>query len=72
MKNTTRKTYGVSSVYAFGHWAHTVYIFDSSEDAEKWLYTEEYRFAERELMTKTAAIKLAGRAAVKRAAEREV
>ena len=35
--------------------------------AEKWLDTEEYDFREREIMTKTAAIKLAGRKTVNNA-----
>lgn len=58
-----RKIYGISSKYNFG-WEHKVYAFDNKEDAEKWLRTEEYDFRERELMTKTAAIKLAGKKAV--------
>lgn len=62
-----RKTYGVSSKYEFGSWNHIVYVFDEKEDAEKWLNTEEYDFRERELMTKTAAIALAGRKAVESA-----
>lgn len=62
-----RKTYGVSSKYEFGNWNHIVYVFDEKEDAEKWLHTEEYDFRERELMTKTAAIALAGRKAVESA-----
>lgn len=58
-----RKIYGVSSKYEFG-WSHVVYVFDSSEAAEKWLKTEEYDFRERELMTKKRAIELAGKKAV--------
>ena len=64
-----RKLYGVSSKFDFGTWEHIVYVFDSKEAAEKWLNTEEYDFRERELMTKTAAEKLAGRTSVKNAIE---
>lgn len=38
-----------------------------NEKAQRWLRTEEYDFRERELMTKTEAIKLAGRKAVEEA-----
>ena len=62
-----RKIYGVSSKYDFGAWNHKVYVFDDRDSAEKWLNTEERDFRERELMTKTAAIKLAGRKAVENA-----
>lgn len=62
-----RKIYGVSSKYNFGSWNHVVYVFDNNEDAEKWLHTEEYDFRERELMSKTRAAKLAGKAAVNHA-----
>ena len=64
-----QKIYGVSSKYEFGHWNHRVYVFDNKESAEKWLETEEYDFRERELMTKTAAIQLAGKEAVENAKE---
>ena len=67
MKNTTRKIYGVSSKFNFGKWNHTVYVFNNRESAEEWLYTEEYDFRERELMSKTSAIKLAGKKAVENA-----
>ena len=59
-----RKIYGVSSKYDFGTWSHKVYVFSDRDSAEKWLNTEERDFRERELMSKTAAIKLAGRKAV--------
>ena len=59
-----RKIYGVSSKYDFGAWIHKVYVFSDRDSAEKWLNTEERDFRERELMSKTAAIKLAGRKAV--------
>ncbi len=62
-----RKIYGVSSKYDFGNWNHVVYSFDSKEAADEWLYTEEHDFREREIMTKTAAIQLAGRKAVNNA-----
>ena len=63
----TRKFYGVSSKFNFGEWNHVVYVFDNKEDAEKWLDTEEYDFREREIMTKTSAIKLAVRKSVNNA-----
>ena len=56
--------YGVSSKFEFGVWNHVVYHFEDMETAEKWLNTEEYDFREREIMSKTAAIKLAGKKAV--------
>lgn len=56
-----RKIYGVSSKFEFGQWNHRVLVFENKEYAEKWLNTEEYDFRERELMTKTEAIRLAGR-----------
>ena len=65
-----RKIYGVSSKHGFGDWEHVVYVFENMEEAEKWLNTEEYDFRERELMTKTAAIKLAGKKAVEAALSR--
>ena len=51
------KIYGVSRKYEFGKWNAYAVEFDSMEDAEKWLNTEEYDFRERELVSKTAAIK---------------
>lgn len=65
---TVKKIYGVSSKFEFGTWNHAVYVFNDKESAEKWLATEECDFRERELMTKTAAINLAGRKAVENAA----
>ncbi len=65
--NTIRrnKAYGVSSKYGFGSWSHVVYgPFETEEQAQKWLDTEEYDFRERELMSKTAATRLAGKEAV--------
>lgn len=60
--------YGVSSKYEFGAWSHVVYgPFGSEDQAHEWLHTEEYDFRERELMSKTAAVKLAGRKAVENA-----
>lgn len=60
--------YGVSSKYDFGTWNHVVYgPFETEEQAQTWLNTEEYDFRERELMSKTAATKLAGRKAVQNA-----
>ena len=61
------KVYGVSSKFNFGKWDHSVYVFSNNDKAQEWLVTEEHDFRERELMTKTAAIKLAGRKAVENA-----
>lgn len=62
--------YGVSSKYNFGEWSHRVYgPFETEEQAEKWLHTEECDFREREIMSKTAAIKLACKKAVENAME---
>ena len=59
------KIYGVLSVFNFGIWSHTVFIFDSLESAEEWLHTETACFAEREIFrTKKEAIALAGARAV--------
>lgn len=61
--------YGVSSKYNFG-WEHIVYgPFKNEEDADKWMQTEEYDFREREIMCKSAAIKLAGRKSVENATD---
>ena len=65
----TRTIYGVSSRYEFGMWNHRVYKFNDKATAEKWLHTEEYDFRVRELMSKTAAMKLAGNRAVLNAEE---
>lgn len=62
-----RKVYGVASKYEFGSWDNDVYVFDTKEEAEEWLNSKEYDFREREIMTKTGAIKLAGRKAVSNA-----
>lgn len=62
-----RQYYGVSSKFNFGTWEHKVYKFQDMGSAEEWLEKEEYDFREREIMTKTAAIKLAGRKAVENA-----
>lgn len=60
--------YGVSSKYDFGTWNHVVYgPFETEEQAQNWLKTEEYDFRERELMSKIAATKLAGKKAVQNA-----
>lgn len=62
--------YGVSSKFSFGTWNHVVYgPFESIEQANAWLHTEEYDFRERELMSRTAAIKLAGSRAVENAVD---
>jgi len=59
--------YGISSKFAFGEWHNSVHAFYSREDAIKWLHTEEYDFRERELLTKSEAIKKVGKNAVKNA-----
>ncbi|MBO0474840.1 hypothetical protein JZO86_14145 [Enterococcus ureasiticus] len=59
-----KKIYGVSSKCVFGVWEHVVYEFVNPEQANEWLESEEYDFRERELMSKTAATKLAGKKAV--------
>ena len=61
--------YGVSSKFNFDRWSHKVYKFDDYETAETWLNNEEYDFRERELMSKTAVIKLTGKAGVENAVE---
>lgn len=62
-----KQIYGVSSKYMFGEWNHSVVKFENHEDASTWLETEEYDFREREIMSKTKAIKLAGKKAVETA-----
>lgn len=59
--------YGVSSRFFFGKWEHRVYVFDDPKKALEWLHEEEYEFRERELMSKTDAVQLAGRTAVNEA-----
>ena len=61
------KIYGVSSKFDFGTWNHTVYAFDDLETAEEWLENEEYDFRERELTSRSRAIKLAGKKSVEEA-----
>lgn len=68
MGNINSMKYGVSSKFAFGKWNHMVYgPFKTESQALEWLHTEEYDFRERELMSKTAATKLAGKKAVENA-----
>lgn len=64
-----RRIYGVSSKFDFGFWEHVVFVFDDINHAQEWLETETYNFNQRELMTKTAAIRLAGKKAVENAIE---
>ena len=56
-----RRIYGVSRKLKFGVWENVVYYFEAKEIAKKWLNTEEYDFREREIMTKTNAIRLCGK-----------
>ena len=52
---------GTSSKYDFGRWNHSVRVFETQQEAEKWLYTEEGDFRERELFEDVKdAVKLAG------------
>lgn len=46
--------FGVSYRYEFG-WKWHVKKFTDFIEAEKWLYTEEYNFCTRELISKTTA-----------------
>ena len=67
-KISRNRAYGVSSKYNFGGWDHVVYgPFETEDQPHEWLHTEERDFRERELMSKTAAIRLAGRKAVENA-----
>ena len=59
--------YGVSSKYEFGKWHRWVSKFTSLEKAEEWLRTEQGDFRESELMSKTAAEKLCGKAGIQNA-----
>ena len=52
--------YGVSSKFSFGRWNNCVHKFYDYDEAIEWLYTEEYDFRERELMSKTAVKNLSG------------
>lgn len=57
--------YGVSSKFEFGSWVHFVVgPFSSKFSAEEWLSIEQYDFRERQIMSKSAAVALAGRKAV--------
>ena len=64
-----RTIYGVSSRYELSMWNRKVYKFYDKTAADKWLNTEEAEFRMRELMPKTAAMKLAGNRAVANATE---
>ncbi len=47
--------YGVSEKFEFGEWKGYAKKFDSLEEAERWLHTEEYDFRTRSLVSKTYA-----------------
>ena len=47
--------YGVSEKFNFGRWVGYSRKFDSLEEAEKWLNTEEADFRTRSLVSKTYA-----------------
>ena len=52
---------GISSKFDFGRWNHSVRVFETQQEAEKWLYTEEGDFRERELFEDIKpAVQLAG------------
>lgn len=59
------KLYGVSSKYeGRSGWSYEVYgPFRSEKEADSWLHTQENDFRERSLVSKSAAIKLAGQRA---------
>lgn len=62
MSISRNHVYGISSKYNFGRWERILYgPFQSDEEAQNWLYREEYDFRERELMSKTAAIRVMGK-----------
>lgn len=56
--------YGVSSKYNFGKWEHRVVTFDDMDQVQEWLETEEYDFREREIVSRSKAVRLAGKKAV--------
>lgn len=66
------KLYGVSSKFEFGEWHHRVELFTDLTKAYVWLGTEENDFRERELMTRSAAIKLVGTVRVRYAEEQPI
>ena len=47
--------YGVSEKFEVGEWNGYAKKFDSLEEAERWLHTEEYDFRTRSLVSKTYA-----------------
>lgn len=47
--------YGISEKYKFGKWEGYAKKFNSLEEAEKWLHTEEGEFRLRSLVSKTYA-----------------
>lgn len=57
--------YGVSSKYeGRSGWNYEVYgPFRSEKEADSWLHTQENDFRERSLVSKSAAIKMAGQRA---------
>lgn len=48
-----KKIYGISECYIFGHWERYAVQFDSLEDYEEWIKTEEYEFRERSWVKKS-------------------
>lgn len=66
---TAATTYGISSKFEFGKWNYAVHAFCNKTDAEEWLNAEECDFRDRELMTKSKAVTIAGRKAVENAIE---
>ena len=67
--NKNGRIYGVSSKFEFGRWNHICKVFTNLNSAEEWLGTEENDFRERELMSRTNAGRLCGKAEVRRTDE---
>lgn len=61
--------YGISSKSDTIYQDCAVYYFTDFAKARAWLHTEEYDFRERELCSKTQAVKCVGDKAVKMAQE---
>lgn len=65
MKKTPIKRnhrFGIRYRYNFGEYKPGLMrIFNNEESAQEWLYTETYEDAERELISRTRAIKMFGK-----------
>lgn len=49
--------YGDSMKFNFGRWEHHLHKFTKWDEAQEWLHTEEYDFRERELISRSEAIR---------------